>query len=68
MILVDSHCHLDFPELQINLDDLIKNAHNNNVNYLQTICTKISKFDDIKNIAEKYHNIFCSVEFIPMKY
>ena len=65
MILVDSHCHLDFAELQQNLDNFIKDAQANNVDYLQTICTKISQFDNIKNIAEKYHNIFCSVGVHP---
>ena len=40
-MLVDSHCHLDFPELFDNLDNIVENAIKNNVNYLLTISTSI---------------------------
>jgi len=64
-MLVDSHCHLDFKELNQNLVSIIESAKNNDVAYLQTICTKISKFNEVKRIAETYNNIFCSVGIHP---
>jgi TatD DNase family protein len=65
MYLVDSHCHLDFPELANELEIKINNAHEAQVQYMQTICTKISEFDKILHITNKYKNIFCSVGIHP---
>ena len=64
-MLIDSHCHLDFTELSTDLDNIIQNAKHNKVSHLQTICTKISEFDKIKNIAKNHQNIFCSVGVHP---
>jgi len=61
MIIIDSHCHLDSKELNQDLDNIIQKAADNNIKYMQTICTKISEFDNIHKIAIKYKNIFCSV-------
>jgi len=64
-MLVDSHCHLDFPEFKENLDLFIAEALANNVEVLQTICTKISELSEIENIIAKYKNIFGSVGIHP---
>ncbi|MCV6576972.1 MAG: TatD family hydrolase [Cohaesibacter sp.] len=60
-MLVDSHCHLDFPELSAELDDVVRRAELAGVGHMVTISTHIRKFDQIKAIAEHYDNIFCSV-------
>ncbi len=60
-MLVDSHCHLDFPELSQELDDVIRRAELAGVGHMVTICTHIAKFDQIKAIAERYDNVYCSV-------
>ncbi|WP_319414431.1 TatD family hydrolase [uncultured Cohaesibacter sp.] len=60
-MLVDSHCHLDFPDFQEELDDVVRRASLAGVSHMVTICTRIRKFDEIKAIAEHYDNIFCSV-------
>lgn len=60
-MLVDSHCHLDFPDFKEELDDVIRRAELAGVGHMVTICTYIRKFDQIKAIAERYDNIFCSV-------
>lgn len=65
MFIVDSHCHLNFPELQQNLDDILLRADKANVKVMQTICTKLSEFEEIKNISSKYKNVFCSVGVHP---
>ncbi|PLW77609.1 TatD family hydrolase [Cohaesibacter celericrescens] len=60
-MLVDSHCHLDFPDFKDELGDVIRRAELAGVGHMVTICTHICKFDQIKAIAESYDNIFCSV-------
>jgi len=64
-MIVDSHCHLDFKELNQNLENILREAENNNISYMQTICTKISTFDKVKEIAQSHKNIFCSVGIHP---
>ena len=64
-MLVDSHCHLDFPEYSATLDAVLARAAEHDVGYLQTICTKISQFAPILSIAEKYPQIGCSVGIHP---
>jgi TatD DNase family protein len=65
-MLVDSHCHLDFKVLIEDLDAVLIRAKENDVNILQTICTKISEFDKIHSIANYSENIFCSVGNHPL--
>lgn len=60
-MLVDSHCHLDFPEFTENFDEIISNAKANDIAYMQTICVQISKFAQVLDVAKKHDNIFCSV-------
>ena len=57
-MIVDSHCHLDFPNLYDQLDDVVKRAERNNVKFLLTICTTTESFDKIKLIVNKYKNIY----------
>ena len=57
-MIIDSHCHLDYPNLFNNLDDVIKRAKSNNVNILLTICTNIESFSKIKVITKKYDNVY----------
>jgi len=65
MILVDSHCHLNFPDFKNDLEAVIANAHANNVKVMQTICTEVEEFDEVSGIAEKHDNIYCSVGVHP---
>lgn len=64
-MLVDSHCHLDFPEYEGKLDEVLMQAEASDVRYLQTICTKISQFERIRAIAERYAQVGCSVGIHP---
>ena len=64
--LVDSHCHLDLLEQkEFDSDEMVKNAEQNQVQILQTICTKISEFSKIYQYAEKYPNVFASIGIHP---
>jgi len=57
-MISDSHCHLDYPKLYDQLDDIVKRAEYNQVKYLLTICTTLESFERIKLIITKYKNIY----------
>ena len=63
--LVDSHCHLDFPEFAAELDAVVARAREAGVGRLLTICTRLSKFDEVLNVAERFDRTFCSVGVHP---
>jgi len=63
--LVDSHCHLDFPELAIDVDDVVTRARSAGVGHMLTIGTKITKFDGVLAMAERFPNVSCSVGIHP---
>ena len=46
-MIIDSHCHLDFDKLNVNLDKIINDASNAGVKYLLTICTDNKSFNKI---------------------
>ncbi|NQV83814.1 MAG: TatD family hydrolase [Rhodospirillales bacterium] len=64
-MLIDSHCHLDFPDFEGELDTIIANAEVAGIGHMLTICTHVSKFEQVLAIAEKYDNIFCTVGVHP---
>ncbi|MBP7189740.1 MAG: TatD family hydrolase [Rickettsiaceae bacterium] len=64
-MIIDSHCHLNMKEFESDLDQVIQNALNNGVQYMQTICTKFKDLEEILAIAEKYSNVFASVGVHP---
>ncbi|MHC8509438.1 MAG: TatD family hydrolase [Rhodospirillales bacterium] len=64
-MLVDSHCHLDFPDFDEDRDDLIARAEAAGVGLMVTISTKLSAFEGVRAIAERYPNVYCSVGVHP---
>ena len=64
-LLVDSHCHLDFPDFDGELDDVVSRAHEAGIGHMLTICTRVTQFDAVRAIAEKYDNVFCTVGVHP---
>lgn len=64
-MLVDSHCHLDFPQLSADLAAVVARAQDAGVGLMLTISTALSRFDKVLAIAEKYDNIYCSVGVHP---
>ncbi len=65
MKIIDTHCHLDFEVFKKDFHLVFQRAQAAGVAVMQTICTKVSQFDTIKTIAEKYDNIYCSVGIHP---
>jgi len=60
-MLVDSHCHLDFPDFEPELDDVVARAHEVGVGAMMTICTHVRRFERIRAVAERFENVCCSV-------
>ncbi|OBZ94167.1 LuxR family transcriptional regulator [Pararhizobium polonicum] len=60
-MLIDTHCHLDFPDFDAERDAIIERARLAGVGQMITISTRVKKFDTILAIAETYANVFCSV-------
>ncbi|WP_068089311.1 TatD family hydrolase [Polycladidibacter stylochi] len=60
-MLVDSHCHLDFPQFEAERDLIVKRANDAGVGRMVTICTRVKKFDEIHAIAQNYECVYCSV-------
>jgi TatD DNase family protein len=66
MILVDSHCHLNYAlDKGEDIAELIKRSDENHVKYMQTIGTTRDDFKIIQPLAEKYENVFCSYGIHP---
>jgi len=60
-LLIDSHCHLDFPELAADRDGVLARAKANGVDGMVTISTRVERFAQITAIAEAHRQIWCSV-------
>jgi len=60
-MLVDSHCHLDFPDFAPERDAVIGRAFAAGIGMMLTICTRLDQFDGVKAIAESDPRIWCSV-------
>lgn len=60
-MLVDSHCHLDFPDFETELDDIVGRASDAGIGRMVTISTRVKQFDRVLAVAERYESIFCSV-------
>ncbi len=60
-MLVDSHCHLDYPDFAPELPQVLARAAEAGVSHLVTISTRVDRFEQILAIAERYEQISCSV-------
>ena len=60
-MLIDTHCHLDFPEFAPERDAIVSRARAAGVGRMITISTRIDKFADYSGIAEAYDDVFCTV-------
>jgi len=64
--LVDSHCHLDFPDLAADLPGVIARAHRAGVARMVTICTRLRHEPQVREIAETYRSVFYAAGTHPM--
>jgi len=60
-MLIDSHCHLDFPDFASELDAVVARARAAGIGRIVTISTRVKKHAQVLAIAEKFPDVFCSV-------
>lgn len=60
-MLVDSHCHLDFPDFAEERDEVIGRAREAGIGTMLTISTRLDQFPGVRAIAEQHDDIWCSV-------
>jgi TatD DNase family protein len=60
-MLVDSHCHLDFPDFANELDGVVARAREAGIGRIVTISTRVKRHDQVLAIAERFSDVFCSV-------
>ena len=61
LLVVDSHCHLDYEGLTECLPEVLANAEAAGVGLMVSIGTRVKKFDRLLRIAEDNANVFCTV-------
>ena len=64
--IVDSHCHLDFPDFADELPDVVARAHAAGVARMVTICTRLSAEPSVRAIAETHPSVFYAAGTHPM--
>jgi TatD DNase family protein len=64
-MLVDSHCHLDFPEFAPELEAVVGRARDAGVGVCVTIGTTLARFPGVRAVAERFDNVWCSVGIHP---
>ena len=60
-MLVDSHCHLDFPDFSTELDAVVARARAAGIERMVTISTRVRRQAELLAIAERFDDVFCSV-------
>ena len=60
-MLVDSHCHLDFPDFAGDLDALVGRAASAGIGRIVTISTRVRRLGALLEIAGRFPDVYCSV-------
>ena len=60
-MLVDSHCHLDFPDFAEERANIVARALAAGIGRMVTISTRVKRFQQILEIAENFNEVYCSV-------
>jgi TatD DNase family protein len=60
-MLVDSHCHLDFPDFADELDAVLTRARAAGIVCIVTISTRVARHAQVLTIAERYEDVYCSI-------
>jgi TatD DNase family protein len=64
--ITDSHCHLDFPDFEGQLDQIIANAAAAGITRMVTICTKLRSEPAVRAIAQAHAPVFYAAGIHPM--
>ncbi len=64
-MFIDSHCHINFPELAEKLDELLANMRHNEVTHALCVSVNLENFPQIQLLAEQNENIYASIGVHP---
>jgi TatD DNase family protein len=64
-MFIDSHCHLDFPDLAKDLDAILANMRANDVSHALCVSVELATFPPVLNLAEHHDNLYASVGVHP---
>lgn len=64
--LVDSHCHLDFPDFEGEIDAVVGRAYAAGVTRMVTICTRLRQEPQVRAITEAYAGVFYAAGSHPL--
>ncbi len=64
-MLVDSHCHLDFPDLAQNLPAVLEAMREQGVGHALCVSVTLTAFPQVLAIAEQHSNVYASVGIHP---
>jgi TatD DNase family protein len=62
---IDSHCHINFPELYEKIDEVLINMGDNKISHALCVSVTLDKIDEILDLTKKYYNIYASVGVHP---
>lgn len=62
---IDSHCHLNFPELAENLEQVLENMRRNDVSHALCVGVSLERFPEVRALAEQHGNLYASVGVHP---
>ena len=65
MPFIDSHCHLNFPELAGNISDVLAQMRHNDVVGALCVSVNLADFPQVLALAEQHSNIYASVGVHP---
>jgi TatD DNase family protein len=60
-MLIDSHCHLDFPDFTAELDAVVARARAAGIARMVTISTRVARHAEVLAIAERFADVYCSI-------
>jgi TatD DNase family protein len=64
-MFIDSHCHLNFPELSDNLGSILEKMEGNLVSHALCVSVELDKFDEIIQLVNGHDNLYASVGVHP---
>lgn len=65
-MLIDTHCHLDFPDFAPEQDEVIARGRAQGVARFITISTHVGKYAGVLAVAERFEDVFCTVGTHPI--
>ena len=62
---IDSHCHINFPELNNNIDNVLSNMKDNSISHALCVSVTLDNYQSVLKLAEAHNHIFASVGVHP---